>query len=128
MEQNFKIETIEAQIRECYGKVVWTHKIHEKCADLLNQRHDRIKLWQIMLSVVTTSGILVSVFGDSRESGVVSAIFSLVLAILNTYIKNIILAGLHKNIQMLLFLYGIYEKVICRYLQIFMQENWIMMK
>ncbi len=45
------------QIRECYGRVVWTHKTHEKCADILNARNNRIKFWQIVFSAVTTTGI-----------------------------------------------------------------------
>ncbi|MEH0992030.1 hypothetical protein V7J87_28835, partial [Klebsiella pneumoniae] len=26
---------LEGQIRECYGRVVYSHKTHEKCADIL---------------------------------------------------------------------------------------------
>ncbi len=88
MEQNSQVKVIEAQIRECYGRVVWTHKTHEKCADLLNKKHSRIKLWQIILSALTTSGIFITVFGDSKEIGIFSAVISLILTILNTYVKK----------------------------------------
>ena len=94
MVQNSQIEIIEAQIRECYGRVVWSHKTHEKCADLLNQRHDTIKLWQIILSAITTSGIFIAVFGQSREVGIFSALVSLILTILNTYVKKYDLGGI----------------------------------
>jgi hypothetical protein len=88
MEQNSQVEILEAQIRECYGRVVWTHKIQEKCADILNSQHDRIKFWQIVLSALTTSGILIAVFGELKEVGILSALVSLILTILNTYVKK----------------------------------------
>lgn len=94
MVQNFQIEVIEAQIRECYGRVAWTHKTHEKCADLLNQRHDQIKLWQIILSALTTSGIFIAVFGESKEVGIFSAVISLILTILSTYVKKYDMGGI----------------------------------
>ena len=31
---------LESQIREIYGRVVYTHKTHEKCADVLKNRND----------------------------------------------------------------------------------------
>ncbi|CAQ81910.1 SLATT domain-containing protein [Aliivibrio salmonicida] len=86
--------TLLDQIRECYGRVVWTHKIHEKCADIINKRNNRLKFWQIVLSAITTTGIFAAVFGDISEIGYVSAIISLVLTILNTYVKKYDLGGL----------------------------------
>ncbi|HBZ7626306.1 TPA: hypothetical protein MM125_003488, partial [Klebsiella pneumoniae] len=41
---------LEGQIRECYGRVVYSHKTHEKCADILIRKHENIKLWQIVVS------------------------------------------------------------------------------
>ena len=81
-------EILEAQIRECYGRVVWTHKTHEKCSDLLDKRNSRIKFSQIVLSALTTTGIFVTVFGDKTWVGVISAIISAVLLIINTYTKK----------------------------------------
>jgi hypothetical protein len=94
MEQNSHRDTLEGQIRECFGRVAWSHKAHEKCADILNLRFNRIKVWQIILSAVTTTGILAAVFGDSKEIGIVSAIFSFVLTVLNTYVKQYDLGGI----------------------------------
>lgn len=28
---------LEGQLRECYGRGVYTHKTHEKCADILQK-------------------------------------------------------------------------------------------
>ena len=81
-------EILEAQIRECYGRVVWTHKTHEKCSDILDKRNSKIKLFQIVLSALITTGIFVTVFGDKEWVGIVSAIISVILLILNTYTKK----------------------------------------
>lgn len=94
MELASQVDVLESQIRECYGRVVWTHKTHEKCADILNRRHGRIKLWQILLSALITTGILVAVFGDSKLIGVLSALLAFLLTVLNTYIKQYDLGGI----------------------------------
>jgi len=88
MERNSQIKIFEAQIRELFGRVVWTHKTHEKCADILKKRSSNVKLMQIILSAVTTTGIMVSVFGDEKWVGVVTALISTSLLGLNTYLKK----------------------------------------
>lgn len=94
MEQNSQRDILESQIRECYGRAVWTHKTHEKCADILNQRDGQIKLTQIVLSAITTSGIFATVLSDSKIAGSLSIASSLLLLILNTYMKKYDLGGL----------------------------------
>lgn len=94
MEQNSLPNVLEEQLRECFARVAWTHKTHEKCSDLLNTRLNRIKLWQIILSAITTTGIIAAVFGESKELGILSAVLSFVLTVLNTYVKQYDLGGL----------------------------------
>lgn len=79
---------LEGQIRECYGRVVYTHKTHEKCADILLERLSTIKIWQILLSAFTTGSFIVTFFGSGKEGAVVGVIFSTLLLILNAYTKN----------------------------------------
>lgn len=88
MALNSNIEVLEAQIRELFGRAVWTHKTQEKCADILNSRNHTIKVIQIVLSALTTTGILITVFGDNDTMGIVSALVSTALLILTTYTKN----------------------------------------
>ncbi len=83
-----RLTCLQSQIRELYGRVVWTHKTQKKCADILWKRHTRLKVAQIALSALTTTGILVAVFGDNRVIGVVSAILSALLFGINTYSKD----------------------------------------
>lgn len=94
MEQNSLPNVLEEQIRECFGRVAWSHKTHEKCSDILNTRLNCIKLWQIILSAITTTGIMVAVFGECKEIGILSAVLSFFLTVLNTYVKQYDLGGL----------------------------------
>jgi len=83
---------LEAQIRECYGRVVYSHKAHEKCADLSLSKLSRIKLAQIGLSALTTGGLIVVVLGDaavSKTSAVITASLSTILLALNAYMKDV---------------------------------------
>lgn len=79
---------LEAQLRECFGRVVYTHKTHEKCADLLLSRLSTIKLWQIILSAVTTGGFLAAVFGAGQIGAAIGVVISTALLVLNAYTKN----------------------------------------
>lgn len=91
LEQNFphnQKEMLEAQIRECYGRVVYSHKTHEKCSDILLERNASIKLWQVILSAITTGSLLVTVFGDGKGGAIIATFFSTILLALNTYTKD----------------------------------------
>lgn len=79
---------LEAQLRECFGRVVYSHKTHEKCADLLLSRLSKIKLWQIILSAVTTGGFLAAVFGAGPIGAAAGVVVSTALLVLNAYTKN----------------------------------------
>lgn len=110
MEQNSDISILEDQIRECFARVAWTHKTHEKCADILNLRLARIKFWQIVLSAIITTGILAAVFGESKEIGVVTAIISFFLTIMNTYVKQYDLGGIaQKHADSAIYIWNIRE-------------------
>lgn len=91
---------IESQIREIYGRVVYTHKTHEKCADLLKKRSDGLKITEILLSGLTTTSILVIIFGDGCLFQFLAALFSTALLCLTLYSKDfnlLALAEKHKQ-------------------------------
>ena len=84
-------DALEAQLRECFGRVVYSTKTHEKCADRCMQKLGRIKFWQIVLSALTTGGLITAVLGSkdvSHAATVGSAILSTILLALNTYTKD----------------------------------------
>ncbi|EJQ0210390.1 TPA: SLATT domain-containing protein [Escherichia coli] len=95
MDQHFQTKdtpesrrVLEGQIRECYGRVVYSHKTHEKCSDILLSRLSSIKFWQIILSALTTGGFLATFFGAGEVGTGVGIVVSTLLLILNTYTKD----------------------------------------
>lgn len=79
---------IEGQVRECYGRVVYSHKTHEKCADILLSQLSKIKLWQIVLSSITTVGFIATFFGSGQVGAAIGICISGTLLTLNAYTKN----------------------------------------
>lgn len=95
MEQTTQAElgrtALEAQIRECFGRVVYSTKTHEKCADLCMGRLQRIKIAQIVLSAITTGGLLTALLGDPKVvygAIITSTVVSTILLILSAYMKD----------------------------------------
>lgn len=92
MTDNDKI--LEGQLRECYGRVIYSHKTHEKCADILFKRHKVIKLCQIVLSAFVTGGLVIaffdfSVMAEYKKCGTfLAAVLSTILLALNSYTKD----------------------------------------
>lgn len=79
---------LESQIREAFGKIVYTQTCHDKIIHRLIKRDKNIKLWQIILSAVTTSGFIASIFSENIWTSILGATISLILLMLNMYIKN----------------------------------------
>lgn len=86
--QNSQGYKLESQIREAYGRVTYTQTCHDKIIGRLLKTNDRIKLWQIILSAITTSGFIVAIFSKDKIASILGAIVSLILLILNSYVKN----------------------------------------
>ena len=78
----------EGQLRECFGRVVYSHKTHEKCTDILLSRLSAIKLWQIILSAITTGGFIAAMFGAGKVGAAIGVSVSTTLLVLNAYTKN----------------------------------------
>lgn len=96
---------LESQIREAYGRITYSQTCHDKFINRTVRLDDRIKLWQIILSGVTTSGFVVAIFSNDNVASILGALVSLALLILNTYIKNFNLSGIaqeHKKASDLL--------------------------
>jgi hypothetical protein len=82
------LEILESQLRENYGKVVYSHKTQEKCADILTIRNDRIKNFQIILSALITTGLLVRVFNGQDWALLISTVLSAVQFGLTSFLKE----------------------------------------
>tara|TARA_R100001509_G_C4883009_1_gene220824 strand:+ start:1331 stop:1828 length:498 start_codon:yes stop_codon:yes gene_type:complete len=67
---------------------VYSHKTHEKCSDILLSRLSTIKLWQIILSALTTGGFISTFLGAGEIGAGIGVVISTLLLILNAYTKN----------------------------------------
>lgn len=104
---------LESQIREIYGRVVYTHKTHEKCADVLKGRSDCLKVIEIILSALTTTSILAIIFGNELIFQFVAALFSTALLCITLYSKDYnLLAIAEKHKQAALDILEIREKLL----------------
>ena len=81
-------QVLEGQLRELYGRVVYSHKTHEKCADILLFWLSIIKWCQIILSALSASGYVSTLLGAGAVGSIVGTIFSALLLALNLYTKD----------------------------------------
>ena len=81
-------DILDAQLRESFGRVVYSHKVHEKEADILLARLSKIKLGQIVLPALSTGGFVTMLLGTGWWGSLAGAIFSATLLALNLYTRN----------------------------------------
>lgn len=80
--------TLEGQIRECFARVVYSHKTHEKQGDICAATLRRFKFAQIVLAALTTSGVLAILFTDEFWLKLATALFSLISLFVTGYMKG----------------------------------------
>ena len=91
MEQNSphnEYDLLESQLRENYGKIVYSHKTQEKCADILTIRNNHIKNAQIILAALITTGLLVRIFKGQEWALIISTILSAIQFALTSFLKE----------------------------------------
>ena len=82
------LSAVTDQIREIYGRVVWTHKTQEKCADILNEQHKVMKTGQVVLSALTVTSVVSRVFVGQEWVLSAAAILSLLQFGISAYLKE----------------------------------------
>jgi hypothetical protein len=83
------IGPLHDQLREIYGRTVYSHKTHIIQAGLDLRKHRWIKLGQILLAATTTTGLIAALLGkDNAVSLAVSAVLSFSLTALIAYTKD----------------------------------------
>jgi len=88
------LRTIEGQIRECFGRVVYSHKTHEKCADILQSMLSSVKTCQIVLSAMIVGGFVSTILGTGPIGSIIGIIISTTLLVMNALLKNYDLGGM----------------------------------
>ena len=96
---------LESQIREAFGRIVYSQTCHEKKIQSLIHKNETFKLWQIILSALATGTFLSTIFCTELISGIIGSLISMILLIINSYMKNSNLEEViqnHKNTANLL--------------------------
>ncbi len=79
---------LESQIRLSYGKVIYSQTCHERIIKRLLSINSKIKIWQIILSSITTGSFVLTAISNEKISGIVGSLLSMCLLLLNTFVKN----------------------------------------
>ena len=82
------LKVLKSQIRECFGRVIYTHKTHSKMADQCAATLRRFKIAQIILSSLTASGTVSVVFLDVSLLKIATAVVSLLTVAVTSYMKG----------------------------------------
>lgn len=83
---------LRTQIREAYGRIVYTYTTHLKKMNRLDKNNRYIKYAQILLSAISTGGFLGSLITNQFVMTCIGGIFSTALLFLNLYFKDFNLA------------------------------------
>lgn len=105
---NSNDENIRAQMREEYGKIVYSYTTHLKEAKIIEKRNNIFKIINIVLSAISTCGLIaVIVDWNTKICGIITAFITTGIVIVSTYLKS---SGLeeksisHRNTAHLLWL------------------------
>lgn len=79
---------LEDQVRECYGRVVYTHKTHERMADRCAATLNRYKIVQITLTALTSTGAVGVIATSEAWIELATVIVSFLTLFVSAYLKN----------------------------------------
>ncbi len=86
MEKNREI--LENNVRYTFMSVVWSHKIQEKEADLLNEKFKRYETIRIVCSSLTSVGLISLIFIDEFWIKLISTIVSFISAFISMFFES----------------------------------------
>lgn len=90
---------LRTQVREAYGRLVYTYTCFNKMAGNLKQRQNCLQIWQIILSSITTGGLLAAVVAKEEWFTIVSCVISTLSTGITLYLKNYNLNDLIRQLQ-----------------------------
>lgn len=93
METDIQLEKYYKQIDFCYGNVEWTHKIHEKAADIFTTINTWMRWLQLVLSFLISADVIAQLNTESPVVHWYLVFCTLLLTLLNTITKTFDFAG-----------------------------------
>lgn len=79
---------LEDQVRECYGRVAYTHKTHERMADRYAATLNRYKIAQIVLTALTSAGAVGVMATSEAWVEIATVAISFLTLFVSAYLKN----------------------------------------
>ena len=86
VEENTR-DMLLAQVRECFGKVAWSHKTQECQASIYNDYHNRLVWIKIILAGLAAGSGIISLFSEGNAR-CAAAILSSIVLIVDLIFKN----------------------------------------
>lgn len=93
MDKEEQLKVYKEQIEFCYGNVEWTHKIHEKAADIYNAVNNWLRWIQLVLSFLISADVIKQFNTDSPVVSVLLVVCTIGLALINTISKTFDFSG-----------------------------------
>lgn len=81
-------ENIKKQIREEYGKLVYTYTCHNKEARIINNRTKMLKIVKLSLSGLSTAGFIGAVFSNAKIVSVLGTVISTALFVITSILNE----------------------------------------
>lgn len=88
---------LEDCIRDTFSRVVWSHKIQEKQADIYQSQYTVLMVVNIFSSSLTSAGIVSLLWFDELYIKIISALLSFVTVSVSAYIKQFNLNAMVKS-------------------------------
>lgn len=83
-----EFQTLEDEVREYYTRVVWSHKIQEKQADIYAQNFRRMELINIALVSASAVGIVAIILQDQFWIKIASALVAFASIFTTLYLRT----------------------------------------
>ena len=81
-------QALQDQIREAYGRVVYTYTTHLKMMNRLVKKNNIIKYIQITLSAISTGGFIGAIITSEAALTCIGGLFSTILLAINLFFKD----------------------------------------
>ena len=79
---------IKKQIRDEYGKLVYTYTCHNKDAQIVNKRTKILKIVKLVLSGLSTAGFVSAIFSNAKIVSILGIIISAALFVITSILNE----------------------------------------
>lgn len=81
-------ERLRGQIKEAYGKLLYTYQTQQEAATLKRDLSNRLSIAQIVLTAISTCGVVGILFGQAEFGAVIASLFAAVSLGINLYVRG----------------------------------------